>query len=53
VDYLFGMYGENLLPVLVAELEGKQPLEQVLESLTGKDLASLEADFIQDLKRGG
>jgi hypothetical protein len=53
VDFLVGMYGENLIPVLITELEGRQPLEQVLESLTGKDLASLEADFIRDLKRGG
>jgi len=53
VDYLVGIYGENLIPVLVAELEGGVPLEQILESMTGKDLASLESEFLNNLKRGG
>ncbi len=53
VDFLVQMYGENLIPVLVTELEGGQSLEQLLKSLTGKDLISLETDFVQDLKRGG
>jgi len=53
LDYLVQMFGENLIPILVSELDGGQPLEQAIQSVTGKDLPALEGDFMRDLKRGG
>ncbi len=53
MEYLVQKYGENLIPIIIGELEGGQGLIPALRELTGRDLTTLQVEFVESIRKGG
>ncbi len=53
MEYLVQKYGENLIPIIIGELEGGLGLVPALRELTGRDLNTLQVEFVESIRKGG